>query len=83
VYRTAVAAMVHKVAENAQFVTTTFHPELVKDADKCYGVTFANAVRARFCVVSRFLFCFPQESHVGVVDKATALRFIEEANRDK
>jgi hypothetical protein len=24
-----------------------------------------------------------QESHVRVVDKATALRFIEEANRDK
>jgi hypothetical protein len=41
--------MVHKVAENAQFVTTTFHPELVKDADKCYGVTFANAVWTFLC----------------------------------
>jgi structural maintenance of chromosome 3 (chondroitin sulfate proteoglycan 6) len=45
VHRTAVAAMVHKVSRSAQFITTTFHAELVTHADKCYGVTFANAVR--------------------------------------
>jgi hypothetical protein len=47
VHRTAVAAMVHKMSRTAQFITTTFHRELVTPADKCYGVTFANAVRPR------------------------------------
>jgi hypothetical protein len=28
-------------------------------------------------------FSLAQESHVKVVDKATALRFIDDANRDK
>ena len=37
-------AMIRKLSENAQFITTTFRPELVEPAAKCYGVQFKNRV---------------------------------------
>ncbi|CEP12365.1 hypothetical protein [Parasitella parasitica] len=43
-YRTAVADIIHKMSENAQFITTTFRPELLVNADKFYGVTFYGKV---------------------------------------
>ncbi|KAI8799563.1 RecF/RecN/SMC protein [Cladochytrium replicatum] len=43
-YRTAVANMIHELSENAQFITTTFRPELLVHANKFYGVTFSNKV---------------------------------------
>ncbi|PWA77306.1 RecF/RecN/SMC [Artemisia annua] len=45
-YRTAVGSMVRRLADMAstQFITTTFRPELVKVADKIYGVTHKNRV---------------------------------------
>ncbi|EPQ26730.1 uncharacterized protein PFL1_05709 [Pseudozyma flocculosa PF-1] len=39
-YRTAVANMIRELAENAQFITTTFRPEMVQVASKHYGVLF-------------------------------------------
>ena len=36
--------MVKELSKNAQFITTTFRPELLVHADKFYGVTFANKV---------------------------------------
>ncbi len=36
--------MIHKLARNAQFITTTFRPELLESADKFYGVQFSNNV---------------------------------------
>ncbi|PWN42705.1 putative SMC3 [Ceraceosorus guamensis] len=39
-YRTAVAAMISELSESAQFITTTFRPEMVAVADKHYGVLF-------------------------------------------
>lgn len=36
--------MIHKLSSNAQFITTTFRPELLETADKCYGVQFKNKV---------------------------------------
>ncbi|GAA0154305.1 hypothetical protein LIER_12324 [Lithospermum erythrorhizon] len=52
-YRTAVGNMVRRMADvaNTQFITTTFRPELVKVADKIYGVTHKNRV-SRVNVVS-------------------------------
>lgn len=41
-YRTAVAAMIHELSASAQFITTTFRPEMLVSADKFYGVTFNN-----------------------------------------
>ncbi|KAF9137987.1 Structural maintenance of chromosomes protein 3 [Mortierella sp. GBA39] len=43
-HRTAVAAMIHSLSEHAQFITTTFRPEMLANADKFYGVTFQNKV---------------------------------------
>lgn len=53
-YRTAVGNMVRRLADMAstQFITTTFRPELVKVADKIYGVTHKNRV-SRVNVVSK------------------------------
>ena len=52
-HRSAVAAMIHEMKQHvsnefgggghvAQFITTTFRPEMLQQADKYYGVTFAN-----------------------------------------
>eukprot|EP00268_Persea_americana_P042287 TRINITY_DN4231_c0_g1_i4.p1 TRINITY_DN4231_c0_g1~~TRINITY_DN4231_c0_g1_i4.p1 ORF type:complete len:1205 (+),score=296.67 TRINITY_DN4231_c0_g1_i4:283-3897(+) len=53
-YRTAVGNMIRRLADmaNTQFITTTFRPELVKVADKIYGVTHRNRV-SRVDVVSK------------------------------
>ncbi|PWN19657.1 putative SMC3 [Microstroma glucosiphilum] len=39
-YRTSVAGMIEELSANAQFITTTFRPEMVAVAEKCYGVLF-------------------------------------------
>lgn len=43
-YRTAVAGLLDSISKEAgtQFICTTFRPEIVLVADKCYGVTFRN-----------------------------------------
>lgn len=41
-HRKAVADMIHELAGDAQFITTTFRPELLEKADKFYGVVFRN-----------------------------------------
>lgn len=38
------------MAEKAQFITTTFKPELCEQANQFYGVTFENKVNARSCM---------------------------------
>ena len=43
-YRTAVAAMILSLASNAQFICTTFRPEMLQVANTFYGVSFANKV---------------------------------------
>uniref|UniRef100_A0A0E0CF24 SMC hinge domain-containing protein n=1 Tax=Oryza meridionalis TaxID=40149 RepID=A0A0E0CF24_9ORYZ len=45
-YRTAVGNMIRHLADMAdtQFIATTFRPEIVKVADKIYGVTYKNRV---------------------------------------
>ncbi|WJX64369.1 Structural maintenance of chromosomes protein 3, variant 2 [Trifolium repens] len=55
-YRTAVGNMIRRLADiaNTQFITTTFRPELVKVADKIYGVTHQNRV-SRVNVISEDL----------------------------
>src|ERR1700759_2726907 len=41
-YRTAVAAMLQQLSESGQFICTTFRPEMVLVAEKCYGVSYSN-----------------------------------------
>ncbi|KAI5020712.1 hypothetical protein ZWY2020_045600 [Hordeum vulgare] len=45
-YRTAVGSVVRRLADMAdtQFIATTFRPEILKVADKIYGVTHKNRV---------------------------------------
>jgi len=42
VHRTAVANMLAKQSAEAQFLCTTFHPEMLSAADKFFGVVFKN-----------------------------------------
>jgi structural maintenance of chromosome 3 (chondroitin sulfate proteoglycan 6) len=50
-YRTAVADHLHFLAnkpgkDRGQFICTTFRPEMLRVAEQCYGVTFADNVSA-------------------------------------
>jgi len=51
-YRTAVASLLESISGDAgtQFICTTFRPEIVRVADKCYGVTFTNKTSSIDCV---------------------------------
>lgn len=40
--------MIMELAVHAQFITTTFRPELLESADKFYGVKFRNKVNFFF-----------------------------------
>lgn len=43
-YRTSVAAIINELAKNAQFICTTFRPEMIQVANTFYGVSFSNKV---------------------------------------
>merc|ERR1712080_60932 len=43
-YRKSVATMIHNSSSKAQFITTTFRPELLESAENFYGVQFKNKV---------------------------------------
>ncbi|PWI74706.1 RecF/RecN/SMC [Purpureocillium lilacinum] len=51
-YRTAVAGLLESISNEigTQFICTTFRPEIVHVADKCYGVTFRNKTSSINCV---------------------------------
>ncbi|KJZ78897.1 Chromosome segregation protein sudA [Hirsutella minnesotensis 3608] len=51
-YRTAVASLLESISNEigTQFICTTFRPEIVHVADKCYGVTFRNKTSSINCV---------------------------------
>ncbi|WZH44578.1 RecF/RecN/SMC [Fusarium acuminatum] len=51
-YRTAVAALLDSISNEigTQFICTTFRPEIVHVADRCYGVTFRNKTSSIDCV---------------------------------
>ena len=51
-YRTAVAALLQQISDGGQFICTTFRPEMVLVAEKCYGVAYSNKTSS-IDVVSR------------------------------
>ena len=60
-YRTSVAALIKSLSSQAQFICTTFRPELLSlAADKFYGVVFTNKV-----------------SNILEIDKEEAMNFVE------
>ena len=42
--------MIRDLSEDAQFITTTFRPEMLVHADKFYGVTFIDKVSRVQCI---------------------------------
>ncbi|KAK7571814.1 hypothetical protein V9T40_014286 [Parthenolecanium corni] len=63
-HRKAVAEMIHEMSKDAQFITTTFRPELLQHANKFYGVKFRNKVSHVECVTK-------EEAHDFVEDDTT------------
>jgi len=49
-HRKSVADLIVEQAGEAQFITTTFRPELLESGDKFYGVKFRNKVSHIECV---------------------------------
>ncbi|KAK6462230.1 RecF/RecN/SMC [Scheffersomyces coipomensis] len=43
-YRTSVATMIKTLSSSAQFICTTFRPEMLQVADKFFGVMYSNKV---------------------------------------
>ncbi|KAI5361856.1 Putative structural maintenance of chromosomes protein [Septoria linicola] len=41
-YRTAVAQLLQESSQTGQFICTTFRPEMLHVAEKCYGVSYLN-----------------------------------------
>ena len=60
-YRTAVAELLKESSENGQFICTTFRPEMLHVAEKCYGVIYGGN----------------KTSRVEEVDRDSALGFVE------
>ncbi|CAH1398175.1 unnamed protein product [Nezara viridula] len=60
-HRKAVADMIHKMSEDAQFITTTFRPELLQHANKFYGVKFRNKVSHVECVTREEAYDFVED----------------------
>ncbi|KAI9490283.1 chromosome segregation protein sudA [Zychaea mexicana] len=63
-YRTAVAEMIHaNMSSSAQFITTTFRPELLANADKFYGVTFQGKVSRIHAISKESALGFVEQEH--------------------
>jgi structural maintenance of chromosome 3 (chondroitin sulfate proteoglycan 6) len=60
-YRKSVAEMIHELSDKAQFITTTFRPELLEHADKYYGVRFRNKISLVDCVSKEEAFDFVED----------------------
>ena len=59
-YRTTVAKMLAKQANDlrnpAQFIITTFHPQIIHETDKVYGVSHQNRI-SRYRLIPAVFFC--------------------------
>lgn len=53
--------MIHELSETAQFITTTFRPEMCQQADKFYGVVLGDS----------------KVSNIITIDKDDAFEFLE------
>ena len=60
-HRKAVADMIHELSKEAQFITTTFRPELLEHANKFYGVKFRNKVSHTECVTREEAYDFVED----------------------
>lgn len=87
-YRAAVARLIQKQVSSpdapAQFITTTFRPELVAVANKWYGIALMNKVSNIIPLAKQeaqnFVTSLMHEESVGKVNKVPA--YIEEGNEE-
>jgi hypothetical protein len=54
--------MIHTLSRSAQFITTTFRPEMLAHADKFYGVTFNK----------------DKISNISAIERVEAMQFVEQ-----
>ena len=72
-YRTTVAKMLRRQADEAksggaQFIVTTFHPQIVAEADRLYGVSHTNRVSTVHLIKTEDAMAFlqvPEDHHHG------------------
>jgi len=80
--------MIFEMSDNAQFITTTFRPELLFHAHKFYGVKFRNKVLLLLLNDNNLFILFSiklkinnlyfQVSHVECVTRHIAYDFVED-----
>ena len=72
--------MIYELSREAQFIVTTFRPELLEKADRFYGVKFRNKVCTLVLSSISFtnLSSASQISHVDVVQYEEAQDFVED-----
>ena len=58
-------AMIHELSSTAQFITTTFRPEMLATADKFYGVLFNNQ----------------KVSTIRAINREEAMQFVEQVSK--
>jgi structural maintenance of chromosome 3 (chondroitin sulfate proteoglycan 6) len=63
---TLTTAMIHTLSESAQFITTTFRPELCAQAEQFYGVFYGES----------------KVSHIKTITKDEALQFIDHQGQE-
>jgi structural maintenance of chromosome 3 (chondroitin sulfate proteoglycan 6) len=52
-YRQSTSKVIHELSRNAQFITTTFRPEMLERADAFYGVYFDKQKVSTISQISR------------------------------
>ena len=56
--------MIHQMSTNGQFITTTFRPELLANADQFYGVTFQGKVSRIHEITKENALGFVEQVHI-------------------
>lgn len=64
-HRRAVADMMNEMKKDAQFITTTFRPELLESGDKFYGVTYRNKVSHVNTITKAIALDFVEDDHIN------------------
>ena len=67
--RTAIADVIHTQSSTAQFITTTFRPELLSRADKHFGVLFRGKASSTLAVAKKDAVEFVEEEVVTISEQ--------------
>ena len=67
--RAAIADVIHAQSSTAQFITTTFRPELLSRADKHFGVLFRDKASSILTVAKEEAVKFVEEEVVPISEQ--------------